>query len=261
MAKMKQQGVLMEGLKQEFVYSMQARKLSGNTINNYGKLIDFLLRYAKEKYNVDTIEEFSSQIIKEFLVQKMATCKPQYVNDLLMAFKVLFRYIHEEGYAADNLTNRIENVKQTKVKIISFNKHDIKGMIDFYKGRDFLSVRNKTLVALLFDTGARCAEMCQMKSEQIKQHYILIYGKSNKEHIVPITPYLGKMLIKYIYVRQQFLDGVECHYLFHSKKRKVLTEKAKRFILKEVAGAIKAAMVGVDVMIGNVGVLIAANKA
>ena len=46
---------------------MQARKLSGNTIYNYGKLIDFLLRYAKEKYNVDTIEEFSSQIIKEFL--------------------------------------------------------------------------------------------------------------------------------------------------------------------------------------------------
>ncbi len=63
---------------------------------NYSKLIDFLLRYAKEKYNVDTIEEFSSQIIKEFLVQKIATCKPQYVNDLLKAFKVFFRYVRQE---------------------------------------------------------------------------------------------------------------------------------------------------------------------
>ena len=96
MAKMKQQGVLMEGLKQEFIFSMQARKLSENTIYNYGKLIDFLLRYAKEKYNVETNEEFSGQIIMEFLVQKMVTCKLQFVNDLLKAFKVFFRYIHED---------------------------------------------------------------------------------------------------------------------------------------------------------------------
>jgi len=87
----------MVGLKQEFLFSMQARKLSGKTIANYSKQIDFLLRYAQNTYHVDTIENFSSQIIKEFLVSKMATCKPQYVNDLLKAYKVFFRYIHQEG--------------------------------------------------------------------------------------------------------------------------------------------------------------------
>jgi integrase/recombinase XerD len=135
------QGFLMEGLKQEFVFSMQVRKLSGRTIDS--KQIGFLLRYAKEEFLVNTIEGFTSQIIKQFLLSKMETCKPQYINDLLKAFKVFFRYIHEEGYTTDILTNRIKNVKQPKVKIISFNKKiclflvRLARFIDFYIGFHF----------------------------------------------------------------------------------------------------------------------------
>ncbi len=235
MSAKKQHGLLMEGLKREFVFSMQARKLSPKTIDNYSKQIGFLLRYAKEIYQVDTIESFTSQIIKEFLVSKMKTCKPQYINDLLKAFKVFFRYIHEEGYTSDILTIRIKNVKQPKVKIISFNKKEVKGYLDYFSGRDFLSVRNKTVMAFLFDTGARMAEMANMQPCQIKQDSILIYGKGNKERLVPITPYLGKQLIKYLNARQMFLAGEECECLFPSKNRRMLTEEAVCKFMKDTA--------------------------
>ena len=47
-------------------------------------------------------------------------------------------------------------------------------MIQFYDGKDFLDVRNKTIIMLLFDTGMRCNEMILMEPEDIKQDYILV---------------------------------------------------------------------------------------
>ena len=37
-------------------------------------------------------------------------------------------------------------------------------MIQFYDGKDFLDVRNKTIIMLLFDTGMRCNEMILIKN-------------------------------------------------------------------------------------------------
>ncbi len=57
-------------------------------------------------------------------------------------------------------------------------------MIQFYDGKDFLEVRNKTIIMLLFDTGMRCNEMILMEPEDIKPDYILVkHGKGGKERV------------------------------------------------------------------------------
>lgn len=223
---------------QDFVFSMEARKLSPRTINNYQKQVSFLIRFADEKHSITTLDEMTGTIIKEFLAMKNATCKPQYVNDLLKAFKIFFRYVKDEGYIPDILTNRIKNVKQPKIKLISFNAKEIKSYLEYFSGRDFLSVRNQAMFAMFFDTGVRCAELCHMQPSQIKQDYILVFGKGGKERIVPITPYLGKLLIRYINARTKFLAGEDCEFLFISKNRRILTEEGISHIMKDVATSI-----------------------
>ena len=75
-------------------------------------------------------------------------------------------------------------------------------MIQFYDGKDFLDVRNKTIIMLLFDTGMRCNEMILMEPEDIKQDYILVkHGKGSKERVVPKSPALSKQLVKYCTLR------------------------------------------------------------
>lgn len=230
--------ITLEVALQEFVFSMKVRKLSPKTITNYQKQITFFIRYAQEEHNITTLDNMTGLVIKGFLAEKHETCKPQYVNDLLKAFKVFFRYIHTEGYMPDILTNRIKNVKQPKVKIISFNVKEIKALLDYHSGRDFLSIRNQTMFAMFFDTGIRCSELTNMKPDQIKQDYILIYGKGDKERIVPITPYLGKLLIRFLNARKKYLEESSCEYLFFSKNRRILTEEGISHIMKETAQAI-----------------------
>lgn len=223
---------------QDFIFSMEVRKLSPRTIANYQKQVSFLIRFAKDRHGITTLDKMTGIVIKEFLAMKNATCKPQYVNDLLKAFKVFFRYVKDEGYISDILTDRIKNVKQPKVKLISFNAKEIKSFLDYFSGRDFLSARNQVMFAMFFDTGVRCAELCNMQPSQIKQDYILVFGKGGKERIVPITPYLGKLLIRYINARTRYLSGEDCAFLFFSKNRKVMTEEGISHIMKDTATAI-----------------------
>lgn len=90
--------MLLAAIKDEFIFDCQCRKLSPKTINNYSKQLDYLLRFL-EKKTIKHIEDTESRHIKEFLLaMSKSGRKPNYVNDLLKAFKVFFRYAHTEGY-------------------------------------------------------------------------------------------------------------------------------------------------------------------
>ena len=114
----------------------------------------------------------------------------------------------------------------------------MKRMIQFYDGKDFLEVRNKTIIMLLFDTGMRCNEMILMEPEDIKQDYILVkHGKGSKERVVPKSPALSKQLVKYCTLRDGYLKEHPTRYknLFPSKTGKPMTDEAVARILKHAA--------------------------
>ena len=114
----------------------------------------------------------------------------------------------------------------------------MKRMIQFYDGKDFLEVRNKTIIMLLFDTGMRCNEMILMEPEDIKPDYILVkHGKGGKERVVPKSPALSKQLIKYCALRDGYRkECPTCHRnLFLSKTGKPLTDEAVARMLKHAA--------------------------
>ena len=64
--------------------------------------------------------------------------------------------------------------------------------------------RNKLILAMAFDTGARNTEMCELTIDNVRENVILIHGKGNKERHVPLTPYLKKMLIKYSRIKDHY---------------------------------------------------------
>ena len=111
--------------------------------------------------------------------------KPVYLNDLLKAFEVFFRYAVEEEYLAESPADKVKNVKQPKVVIRTFDKREIKRMLNWYDGNDFYSLRNKTILVTLFDTGIRLSELLGLKDEDIHDDYLLIHGKGDKERVVP----------------------------------------------------------------------------
>ena len=102
----------------EFHFDCQVRKLSPKTIALYDRQLEYLAAYMENVTGITNIEEVRSIHIKRFLVGKAdAGRKPQYINDLLKAFKVFFKYCLQEGYTQTDPCAKVQNVKQPQVKI------------------------------------------------------------------------------------------------------------------------------------------------
>jgi len=231
--------MLLTAVRDEFSFHCQCRKLSPRTIKNYTKQIDYLLRFLQEEKKTTHIEDVKPRDIKEFLLNmSKAGRTANYVNDLLKAFKVFFRYAFEEGYTDELLTQKIHNAKKPKVIIRTFTEPELKRMSNYYQGYDYLTIRNKVIMMLLIDTGIRLSELTGLTEEQIKFDYIIIHGKGNKERVVPKSPLLSKWLIKYLAVRKSyFAYRVIPDNIFLSKNGKPLTNTMIDKIVKDAGRA------------------------
>lgn len=227
--------MLLTAVRDEFIFHCECRKLSPKTIKNYGKQIDYLLNFLETEKSVRHIEDVEQKQIKMFLLSMTkAGRKANYVNDLLKVYKVFFRYAYEEEYTETLLTAKIQKVKKPKVLIRTFSEQELKRMTNFYKGYDYLSIRNKVIMLFLIDTGIRLSELTELKEEQLKYDYIVIHGKGDKERVVPKSPLLSKWLIKYLAVRKSyFAYRVIPQNIFLSKNGKPLTNTMIDRIVKD----------------------------
>ena len=154
----------------EYEFDCKARKLGVNTIQGYMRMLRYLMDYLDKEYDITQIEDVKPFHIKHFLLLKQEEGKkPQYINDLLKVYKTFFRYLEEEEYLEKAPTAKIHNVKQPKVLIRTFSEDEIRRMLNYCNGRDFVSIRNKALLSILFDTGMRLNEVVSLKREQIHE--------------------------------------------------------------------------------------------
>lgn len=230
--------MLLKDLLLEFEFNCQVRKLSPRTVDNYKKQIQYLLNFLEQEYSVTVLEEVEPTMIKRFLVTMTNLGrKPSYVNDLLKAFKCYFKYAVEEEYTDTLLTAKIKNIKEPKVIIHTFTNGEISKMIQYYNKNDFLSVRNKAILCTFFDTGIRLSELTGLEEQQIKDDYIIIHGKGEKERVVPKSPFLAKILFKYLSVRKSYFAYRAIPYnIFLSKNGRPLSAELIERVIKK-AGA------------------------
>lgn len=133
--------MLLSAVRDEFAFHCECRKLSPRTVKNYTKQIDYLLRFLETEKSVVHIEDVEAKQIKEFLLSMTKAGRTaNYVNDLLKAYKVFFRYAFEEEYTKELLTRKIQNMKKPKVIIRTFTKQELKKMSGYYQGYDYLTM-------------------------------------------------------------------------------------------------------------------------
>ena len=226
--------MLLKDAAKEFRFNCECRKLSVKTIKNYDKLISYLLDYLRTKHMVLMLEDVRPVYIKRYIVLLQETGKkPQYINDQIKAFRVFFRYLFEEGYTDSILTERIRNVKTPKTIIQTFTEKEVRDLVEYYHGQTYMQLRDKLMIMVLFDTGIRVGELIEFKLSQIKDEYIVIHGKGDKERVVPKSPMLGKWLFKYINTREHYFEYRHVpENVFLSRNGRPMTTEAVHRVIK-----------------------------
>ena len=230
----------MEELAKEFILDCRVRNLAPRTVRNYEKQLSYFVRFLNEAQGVKGLEELKSVHIKQFVVMLQdKKNKPSYVNDLLKAVKCLCAYAYDEGYVPELITKKVKNVKEPKLLIHTFSDDEIVRMVQYYDGNDYLSIRNRLMLMMLFDTGLRISEIIDMKPAQIREGYFNVYGKGRKERVVPQNAIVCKWMMKYDRAKEAYFDYKDAEdYYFLSKNGKRLTAEAVNKFMKKAGKAV-----------------------
>lgn len=214
----------------EYLLEIKVRKYTAKTQRGYRNNLDVWCRFAEEKGYA--VEDFCKPTLKEF-IGALDGRKGTYINSLLRTVKSLLTYCSEQGYTTYRPKNNWLWVKEEKAVVAAFEPKQIKALLNNCKGNDFLSVRDRAIITMLFETGIRCGELCDLRVEDIHEDYLLIHGKNHKQRIVPITAPLSKAMVKYSRCRESRYryKSPEPEYFLSYRGRK-LTVAAVEVIMK-----------------------------
>ena len=210
-------------------YLLYQKGLSQNTVDSYTsdltKLSNYLQNQDLSKTNIDNFFIEMSEFHYSVSTKKR----------MHSSIKNFLKYISEnEDY---------ESIDISDIKLKSSNKlpevlsiTDIENMINFYNHETYLESRNRTVIDVLYSTGCRVSELCDINLSDIDldEKYLKLKGKGSKQRIVPIGSLLYKNLLQYLNVRNTFLQN-RGEPLFLSKSKNKLDRTAVFRIIKKTA--------------------------
>lgn len=196
----------------EFLIECEFRGLSNRTLKTYRCHLRLFKKFL-EKSDIFEFSEINDSLIKRFILSKKSKdCKISYLNGLIKTLNSFYNYCEEEGYS-ENFAKKVKFLRNDSVLIKTFTDDEVKRMLSVYSGRDFLSIRNRLIIAILFDTGIRNFELCGIRNSDVKESFVRIFGKGRKERVVPITPYVKRLMVRYERERDKRLKHDDGYFL------------------------------------------------
>ena len=219
----------------DYLIDIEIRKYSPRTIQSYKLKLRQLTQFC-ESIDIDDTDDLSMGIVKQFTQSMMQKGnKGSYINGILKTVKSFIQYCFDEGYGGFNTRNKsFKWVKEEKAVVRAFSPKDVRLLLAACKGNDFLNIRDTAILTIFFETGIRCFELCSIKEDDIKDDFIIINGKNNKQRVAPITPVLRKALMRYDAVKEEYFAYKNKEpYYFLSFSGKQLNNGAVDYMIKK----------------------------
>ena len=218
---------------QEYLTEIEIRKYTPRTIRSYHLHLSSFNRFLLENKEVREVEEITLASVRQFSKFYVDLGrKGTYVNSMLKSVKSFIQYCYDEGYGGFNTRKTFKWCKEDKPIIQVFQTKDVRQMLRACNGNDYLSIRDRAILTLLFETGIRCLELCYIHESDIHDDFIIINGKNHKQRVVPITPILRKALLRYeVATKNYFALKMTDNYYFLSFRGRQLTVSAVEHIV------------------------------
>lgn len=226
-------------------YLPYSRGLSPNTINSYKQSFLLLMRFMLEKRNIAASEIKFSDLTYETLLEFLSwlendrLCKPATRNQRLSALSAFSEYAQNRDFDAVSIFRsaiiKIPVKKSTPKQRAVFTRDEIKILLKLPDENYETGLRDKVLLSLMYATGARAQEICDLKVKDIRMNdtfaSITLMGKGAKTRQVGISKKLADTLHKYI-IHRRIEEYPEKH-IFSSQTHEQMTISCVEGIYKK----------------------------
>lgn len=218
-------------------YMIVEKGYSQLTIENYSRDVQMFLDFVSEKCQIDKIEDVSKDVVYTYLKSIRERLKVSSVDRKMVSLRQFFIFLVKEEIVTKNVMSSFEMSKRPKKLPEVLSIHEINQIIQSIEVKDAISSRNRCMIEILYSSGLRVSEMCNLTLQDINIHkgFVRCLGKGNKERIVPMNETCCLLLKEYIEkYRPQLCQKVKTQVLFVDKKAKVISRENFYHILVRV---------------------------
>lgn len=191
------------------------------TIQSYLRdLLDFF-NYIQKKYHIDNIQDVHKNHIYEYLRNLYSHLNFHSINHRIISLRQFYKFLVKENIVSVNIVSSVELIQtDTKLPIV-LTLNEIDQIIDSIPLKNAFDFRNRCMIELLYASGLRVSELCNLTIKDINLHkqFIRCFGKGNKERIVIIHEECCWLIKEYIDIyRPKICKSIQTQYLFIDKK-------------------------------------------
>lgn len=220
-------------------YLKLEKSLSTNTVEAYltdlEKLIIFLEETGKdiETVRLEDLEAFSAGLHDIGI-------HPRSQARILSGIRTFFRFLLLDGYREDDPSELLESPQIGRHLPEVLTIEEIDRMLECIDKSTREGQRNAAIIETLYGCGLRVSELCNLKLSDLylKEEFIKVNGKGNKQRLVPISPRAIHELKLYFNWRNEGLIKKDFEdYVFISHFGKNISRIMVFHIIKELAEA------------------------
>lgn len=220
-------------------YLKLEKSLSTNTVEAYltdlEKLILFLEETGKdiETVRLEDLEAFSAGLHDIGI-------HPRSQARILSGIRTFFRFLLLDGYREDDPSELLESPQIGRHLPEVLTIEEIDRMLECIDKSTREGQRNAAIIETLYGCGLRVSELCNLKLSDLylKEEFIKVNGKGNKQRLVPISPRAIHELKLYFNWRNEGVIKKDFEdYVFISRFGKNISRIMVFHIIKELAEA------------------------
>jgi integrase/recombinase XerD len=180
-------------------YMKVERGLSGNTVKSYtrdlGIFLEFLSKTGKTTESVDL-----EDLYEFFVIQRREGKK---TNSLLRMYSSLggfYEFLRDRKIVAENPLGLAERPRRGRTLPEFLTLREVEALVTAPDRATIFGLRDRALLELLYATGGRVSEVLNLKPGDVnlEASYLVLYGKGDRERIVPFGDHAGEALEGYL---------------------------------------------------------------
>ncbi|HIB78239.1 MAG TPA: site-specific tyrosine recombinase XerD, partial [Flavobacteriales bacterium] len=145
----------------------------------------------------------------------------------LSSISRFYRYLLREKWRDTDPSALIDRPKLAKTLPNHLSEAEVESLLNAPNSDDFMGLRDKVMLEILYACGLRVSELVSLKQSSVNQRQgvLRLWGKGNKERLVPLGEIAHEWLDCYSRQRVILRGGMDSEFLFLSNRGKAMSRQ------------------------------------
>jgi integrase/recombinase XerD len=223
-----------------FLGTLQAeRGVSRHTLAAYRRdLADFDRFLARGGHRLTDVR--ADNVVSYLEHARARGLKPASIARRLAAVRGLYRHLVREDAVTRDPTEHLDTPRAGRSLPKTLTREAAAALVEAFEGAEPRTVRDRTLLEVLYATGMRASECLGLRLEDVNLNagYAVCTGKGRKQRLVPLGEHAVAWLSRYLRdARPSFTRTKDCGRLFVNPRGGALSRQSLWIVVRRAATA------------------------